>query len=189
MADPAQALATQLANIEKRTGKTLAQLAAIVRKSGLEKHGEIRDMLKRDLGMGYGDANTLAHVVLNPPAPAAGDAASLDGIVAGFYDGPKAALRPIHDRVMTEIAKFGAFEIAPKKAYLSLRRRKQFAMLGPATRTQVEVGLNMTDVAATDRLIALPPGGMCNYKVRIGSVGEVDAALVGWMRKAYDAAG
>ena len=33
-----KAIATQLANIEKRTGKTLAQLTAIVKKSGLEKN-------------------------------------------------------------------------------------------------------------------------------------------------------
>ena len=56
-----KALATQLANIEKRTGKSLDALAKIVKASGLSKHGEIRDMLKRDLGMGHGDANTLVH--------------------------------------------------------------------------------------------------------------------------------
>ena len=191
MADPAQALATQLANIEKRTGKTLAQLADIVRGSGLSKHGEIRDMLKRDLGMGHGDANTLTHHVLGSAGPAGGDGdgQSLEAIVAGYYDGPKLALRPIHDRLMAEIAKLGAFDTAPKKTYLSLRRRRQFATVGPATKTQVEVGLNASGLAAGERLVALPPGGMCNYRVRVASVGEVDAALVGWIRAAYDSAG
>ena len=42
-----KALATQLANIEKRTGKTLdAAGSRSSRRSGLTKHGEIRDMLK-----------------------------------------------------------------------------------------------------------------------------------------------
>ena len=189
MADPAQALATQLANIEKRTGKSLPQLAEIVRKSGLAKHGELREMLKRDLGMGHGDANTLIHHVLNSAGPdaAVGEAQSLDQVVAGLYSGPKAALRPIHDRVMVAITKFGTFEIVPKKTCVSLRRRKQFAMLGPATQTRVEVGLNMTGVAATDRLVALPPGGMCNYKVKLTSPDEVDTVLIAWIRKAFDA--
>jgi hypothetical protein len=59
-----KALETQLNNIQTRTGKTLEQLYAIIRKSGLSKHGEMRDMLKRDLSMGHGDANTLVHTYL-----------------------------------------------------------------------------------------------------------------------------
>ena len=43
----------QLGNIEKRTGKSLDAFAKIVKVSGLSKHGEIRDMLNRDLGMGH----------------------------------------------------------------------------------------------------------------------------------------
>ena len=190
MADPAQALATQLANIEKRTGKSLLQLADIVRKSGLARYGELRDMLKRDLGMGHGDANTLVHHVLNAAgsADAIDQAPPLDRSVAAYYAGPKASLRPIHDRLMAAIASFGDFEIAPKKTYVSLRRRKQFAMIGPATQTRVEIGLNMTGVPATERLVALPPGGMCNYKIRLASPDDVDAELIAWVRKAYDAA-
>jgi len=80
-----KALATQLGNIETRTGKTLEELNTIIRKSGLEKHGQIRDMLKKELGMGHGDANTLVHLYLNPPSAAP---ASDDGLrqIAGRLD-------------------------------------------------------------------------------------------------------
>lgn len=40
MADPAKAVVTQLANIEKKTGKTLKQLSAAIAKCGKHKHGE-----------------------------------------------------------------------------------------------------------------------------------------------------
>ena len=90
---------------------------------------------------------------------------------------------------MNAIEAFGPFEIAPKKGYVSLRRKKQFAMIGPATNTRVEVGLNMKDVPGTERLAALPPGGMCQYKVKVTEVSEVDPALIGWVRRAYDQAG
>jgi len=185
-----KALQTQLANIEKRTGKSLADLAKVVKASGLAKHGEIRDMLKRDLGMGHGDANTLVHHVLKSDGASAAASAgkSGDAVLDEIYAGPKADLRPIHDRLMAAIAKFGSFEIAPKKGYVSLRGKKQFAMIGPATKSQVEVGLNVKDVAATSRLIALPPGGMCQYKVRVSAPAEVDAELIAWIRRAYDAA-
>ena len=62
-------------------------------------------------------------------------------------------------------------------------------MIGPATKTRVEVGLNMKDVEATDRLLAMPAGQMCQYKVRIGDAAEVDQELFDWIRRAFDAAG
>jgi hypothetical protein len=194
-----KALQTQLANIEKRTGKSLAELAALVNGSGLEKHGQMVAMLKATLGMGHGDANTLVHYAKQSPSistaaraasePGAAPAASVEAELDRIYAGPKAALRPIHESLMAAITEFGPFEIAPKKTYLSLRRKKQFATIGPATNTNVEVGLNMKDVPATTRLEALPPGGMCQYRVRLGAASEVDAELIGWIRRAFDSAG
>ena len=191
MSSVEKALETQIQNIQKKTGKTLAELAALVKASGLTKHGEIRDMLKRDLGLGHGDANTLVHTVLKSDGESAAKAAgaSTDDVLSEIYAGPKAALRPIHEKLMSAIGKFGEFEIAPKKGYVSLRRNKQFAMIGPATKTQVELGLNMKGVAPTDRLIALPPGGMCQYKVRLSQEIEVDAEVIQWVKTAYDGAG
>jgi hypothetical protein len=184
-----KALATQLANIQKKTGKTLEDLYAWLKATGLAKHGELRSAAKEQLGLGHGDANTLVTIYLRASgastAPAASPTAALDDI----YSGPKTALRPIHDRAMAAIEKLGPFEIAPKKAYLSLRRKKQFAMIGPATRTQVEVGLNAKGLDAGDRLVALPAGGMCQYKVRLSTPEEVDAELLAWIRTAYDSAG
>jgi len=90
---------------------------------------------------------------------------------------------------MSAINKFGEFEIAPKKGYVSLRRKKQFAMIGPATNTRVEVGLNMKGVKGTDRLNELPAGQMCQYKVKVTDAKEVNKELVDWLRQAYDSAG
>ena len=189
MADPAKALETQLANIQQRSGKSLKELSAIIASSGLAKHGEIRDMLKKKLGLGHGDANVVVHVVLKSDGAgaAAEQGLSPDEVLDGLYTGPKAALRPIHDKLMLQIRKFGAFEVAPKKTYVSLRRKKQFAMIGPATNTRVEVGLNLKGVKGTERLVELPPGGMCSCKVKLTSPGEVDAEMIGWIRQAFEA--
>jgi len=189
MATPEQALATQLANIEKRTGKSLAELSALVKASGLTKHGELVTMLKTTLGMGHGDANTLVHTVRQAAGPAAGEAPSADQVLDGLYTGPKAGLRPIHDALLRAMRTLGEFEEAPKKAYVSYRRKKQFVMIGPATNTRVEVGLNAKGLAGGARLESLPAGQMCNYKVRLTEAGQVDAELLGWIRAAFDAAG
>jgi hypothetical protein len=183
-----KAEATQLANIEKRTGKSLVQLQTIVLGSGISKHAELVAMLKQDLGMGHGDANLLVHHVRGKAA-SPGTGAGPEESDADLYTGKKAALRPIHDRLMAEVGKFGPCELAPKKTYVSLRRRKQFAMIGPATQSQVEVGINVKGLGAGGRLVALPPKGMCDYKVRLERVEDVDAELVAWLRAAYEAAG
>jgi len=185
-----KALATQLANIEKRTGKTQAQLTRIINASGLAKHGELVAMLKQDHGMGHGDANTLVHVVKKSDGASAAAAAgkSGDAVLDDIYTGPKAALRPVHESLMAAIGKLGPYDIAPKKGYVSLRGKKQFAMIGPATNSQIEVGLNMKGVKGTARLVAQKPGGMCQYKVRLGGVGEVDTELITWIKQAYAAA-
>lgn len=208
MADLDKALATQLANLQQRTGKTLDELTRIIHESGLTKHGELVTMLKTTLGMGHGDANTLVHTVrqtAGSPVAAAKTSAAKTSAAAGspsaapaddtaavldaLYVGPKAALRPIHEAVLAMLHEFGAFEAAPKKSYVSYRRNKQFCMVGPATNTRVEVGINMKGVPGTDRLEALPAGQMCQYKVRVTDAAQVDAELRGWLRQAFDAAG
>lgn len=186
-----QARQSQIRNIEVKTGKSLEAIRKLISESGLAKHGEIRDMLKKALGLGHGDANALVHYALNSDGQGAAEAsgASIDEITGQIYVGPKAALRPIHDRAVAEIGKFGPFETVPKKGYVSLRRKKQFAMIGPATKGEVEIGLNMKGVEATGRLQALPPGGMCQYRVRLADPAQVDAELLAWVRQAYDGAG
>lgn len=90
---------------------------------------------------------------------------------------------------MQAIHTLGEFEIAPKKTYLALRRKRQFAMVGPGTKGRLEIGLNMKGVDATPRLEALPPGGMCQYRVFLTSPEEVNTELLDWLKIAYDSAG
>lgn len=178
------AIDNHLRNIEARYSKSLAELAESVEKSGLTKFGEKRDFLKKEFGMGHGDANAVVNFLVGNKQ----EAQSADPL-AEIYVGPKVALRGIHDAVMTAIEGFGEFEVAPKKGYVSLRRKKQFAMVGPATKTQIEIGLNMKGVEGTERLIEQPAGGMCQFKVRLSGIDEVDADLIGWLRAAYESAG
>ena len=185
MADPQSAVATQLRNIEAKTGRSFAQLCRLIADSGFTKIGEQRAMLMDKMQLGYGDANMLALRAKDAAMPAVANADPLDAI----YAGAKAPLRKLHELLHAKIRKLGEFEAAPKKAYVSLRRKKQFAMLGPATKDQVELGLNAKGLPASPRLKALPPGGMCQYSVRLSAGSEIDAELLAWVRAAYDAAG
>jgi hypothetical protein len=195
MADPQEATRTQLRNIQIKTGKRIAELHGAVAASGLSKTGERRTWLMTNFSLGYGDANAVA-LFMGKPLPDLGDGptAAAQPESAGdpldaIYAGPKAALRPLHEQVMKAVAALGDCEVAPKKSYVSLRRKKQFAMVGPATKDSVEIGLNAKDLAPHPRLKIQPPSGMCQATTRIGSAAEVDALLKGWRKQAYDSAG
>ncbi|HEV3050655.1 MAG TPA: DUF5655 domain-containing protein, partial [Longimicrobium sp.] len=167
----------------------LAALRGAVAASGKSKHGEVRAWLMETYGLGYGDANTLAHFSAGSmdAAPAAGDAGA--DPLADIYTGKKAHLRSIHDAVMAAIQPWGDFEVAPKKGYVALRRKKQFAMLGPKTVDRAELGINLKDDVASDRIVAQKPGGMCQYAVALTSPADVDAEVLAVLRRAFDAAG
>ena len=194
MADPQAAVLTQLRNIQAKTGQTLAALHAAVAATGLAKVGEKRTWLMEQYKLGYGDANAVALTIGKIPpgldgVPAAAPPAAEGDPLDAIYTGAKAGLRPLHDAVMKVVAGLGEHEVAPKKAYVSLRRKKQFAMLGPATKDALELGLNAKDLAPAARLKTMPPGGMCPYAVRLGTPAEIDAELLGWVRAAFAAAG
>jgi hypothetical protein len=191
MSSVERAKATQIANIQKKTGKSMEELTELIQSSGLSKHGEIRSMLMDKLDLGYGDATMLVHFVLKTDTQIVVQEKGLTtvDVLDEIYSGPKASLRPIHDQLMSAIEQFGEFEIAPKKGYVSLRRKRQFAMLGPATNTRFELGINIKNLEADERLTEQPAGSMCNYKVRLSEVSQIDEKIMSWVRMAYEAAG
>jgi hypothetical protein len=190
MAESNKALETMVKNIEAKTGKTMKQLATVISKSKLTKHGEIRSMLMEEYGLGHGAANTVVHLALKSDGQSAAEAKGLssDQILDGIYSDKKAHLRPIHDRILKVLESFGDYEVAPKKGYVSYRRKKQFTMVGPKTATQVEVGLAAKKLPSHPRLKEMPPASMCRYATRLSSVAEVDKTLEGWLRTSFDEA-
>ncbi len=182
---------TQLVNIQKKTGKSFSELKTLIENCGFTKHGEIRQMLIDQFGLGFGDASMLVHFVQESDGQTAAQAkgSSVNDVVDEIYSGARSSLRPIHDALLEAIHGLGEFEIVPKKGYVSLRRKRQFAMIGPGTKGRVELGLNMKDVPGSERLLAQPPGGMCQFKVYLMSPNEIDSELQGWLRFAYEHAG
>jgi len=79
--------------------------------------------------------------------------------------------------------------LLPKKAYVSLRRKKQFALLQPSTSARLDVGLILNGVKPTGRL---EPSGSFNamftHRVRVTSEADVDAELRRWLKLAHNEA-
>jgi hypothetical protein len=179
MPDLDEAVRTQIRNIEANTGRSMAEWAALVRSSGRAKHGEIMAWLKSDHGLTHGNANLIALTALRGPAAPQGDAQ-----VDAIYAGPKATLLSLHDRVVDVARGFGDdVELAPKQAYVALRRSKQFGTIGPASGGRLEIGLNLKGVEPAGRLE--PATGMCTHRIRLTEAAELDEEVIGWLREAY----
>jgi len=185
MTDPT--IAKMEANIAEKTGKTVSHWLSVVKKSGLQKHGEIVKLLKANHGFTHGYANLVAHQALQSSAAHQDD----DDLVAAQYAGDKASLKPIYDKLLKAVQGIGKdVEIAPKKGYVSLRRKKQFALVQPSTKTRVDLGINLKGQAPSGRLEASGSfNAMVSHRVRLESAKEVDKEVVGWLKDAYAAAG
>ena len=182
MTSPDQQLATMLANIPEKTGKTLDDWLAIINQSGLAKHGEIMKLLKGEHGVTHGFAN-----LITAKWKESGEDDEVD-LVAAQYSGAKADLKPIYDAIAAFAQTLGGdVEVAPKKASVSLRRKKQFALVTPATKSRIDLGLALKGDEPSGRLETY--NAMCSHRVRIESTSDFDDEVKACMREAYGRSG
>lgn len=186
MSTPEQQAQKMIENLPEKTGRSLQEWLPLCRESKISKHGELVTWLKSEHAVTHGFANLIAQKTLTKAIASEG----ID-LIAVQYSGDKAKLQPIYDAIVQVLkANTSDIEIAPKKAYVSLRRKKQFALIQASTKSRVDVGINLKDVPATERLEKSASfSAMVSHRVRVTSADEVDAELISWLLKAWDQAG
>lgn len=181
-----KATLTMLENLKEKTGHSLDEWKSLISAQGFSKHGEIVKYLKETCNITHGYATTIASKVLGSDADSADDT---DELIQNQYKG-KEHLKSFYDKLISEIQNFeGDFEISPKKAYVSLRRKKQFITLNPASKTRFEIGFNLKGVTAKGKLEAEKPEAICSHKINLSDLHEIDQEVIDWIRMAYDNAG
>ena len=182
-----QAAQTMIDNLHKNTGKSLEEWISIVKKENFAKHGEIIKFLKETHGITHGFANLVAH---KSKGSDAGSAANTDDLVEAQYKG-KEHFKPLYDKLLAEVLKFGKdVEVAPKNAYVSLRRKKQFGCLNPATKTRFEVGINLKGQPREGKLEEVKAANaMFSHKINLADINDADSEVISWLKQAYDNAG
>ena len=181
-----EATQTQIRNIEAQTGQSLDELIQSGLATGMTKHKELQTFFSDTYGLTYGNANVLAIFARDRLKGAAGEE---ENFIDAQYEGKKAALRPLYDELIAGVEAFGDdVEIAPKRTYVSLRRKKQFALVQPGA-GRVDVGINLKGVEPAGRLEKSGSfNAMCTHRVRVTGSDDIDAELLGWLRRAYDQA-
>jgi len=184
--DVDKATQSMIDNLIKNTGKSLESWIEIVKKENFSKHGEILSFLKEKHNISHGFANLIAH---KSKGSDAGSTENPDDLIIKQYQG-KPELKPIYDHLVAAIKHFGTdVEFAPKNSYVSVRRKKQFAMLQPATKTRFEIGINLKGKSPEGKLEAITAtNAMCSHKISISSLSDIDDEVITWLKYAYDVA-
>jgi predicted transport protein len=177
-------------NLEESTGVKLDEWVARVNASGLEKHMEKVKHLKTEYGLTHGYANLIVHTAKSglPSKDTSVDKAA--ELIDSQY-AKKADLKPIYDKLIEAVSAFGPdVEIAPKKDYVSLRRKTQFGLIQPSTKTRLDVGICHKKAETTDRLeMSGSFNSMASHRVRVTDIEQVDRELIDWLKASYEAAG
>ena len=177
-----KALQTMINNMPEKTGKSLEEWLKILAKENFAKHGEAVKFLKQTHGVSHGFANTIVVLSRDKGEPA-------EDLVANQYKG-KEGLMPIYEKLIETVKGFGPeVVITPKKTSVSLIRKKQFALIKPATKTRIDLGLKLRGRDPEGRLGNSGPfGTMCTHRVKLEQAEEVDQELVDWLKEAFDEA-
>lgn len=191
---PADMMRAIITNLPTKTGRDLDAWVALIREQamgvgGMTKHREISEWLKREHGLGHNTAYILAAEALKPSdyVPP-----TTEEIIAAQYAGAKAALRPIFERVLAYVTALGDdVRIEPRQTYVAFARRSQFALIQPSTKTRVDLGLVLPDIAPTGRLGASTNfgSGSINRRVALATPADVDDEVEGWLLQAYQQRG
>ena len=179
-----EATRTQIRNIESQTGKNLDELIRIGLATGITKHKELQAFFTNEFGLTYGNANVLTIFTRDKMKGASGEE---ENFVDAQYTG-KETLRPIYEALIAAVEGFGNdVEIAPKRTYVSLRRKRQFGLIQPSTATRVDVGVNLKGVEPAGRLEKSGSfNSMVSHRLRLSAASDVDDELVAWLRQAYE---
>lgn len=179
-------VATMIENLKEKTGHSLDEWKKLIAKHNFSKHGEIVKFLKETHSVTHGYASEIALKVLGSDADSS---TNTDDFVVSQYKG-KEHLKAYYDKLLAEIQKFdGEFEIAPKKTYVSLKRKKQFIILNPASKTRFEIGFNLKGIEPKGKLEAEKPNGICSHKINLSDIKEIDKEVIDWIKMAFENAG
>ena len=180
-------------SLPEKTGKSLEQWVALVKKSGPSTEKERREWLKTKHKLGTNLASAIAE-------RAAGKGSEFDTpetyleaaerYVAEMFSGSKAALRPLYDQLLQLGLQQGKdVKACPCRTMVPLYRKHVFAQIKPATQTRIDFGFALQDTKASGRLI--DTGGYAKrdritHRIPITSTSDIDDEVKHWLKAAYD---
>jgi Domain of unknown function (DUF5655)/Domain of unknown function (DUF4287) len=172
-------------NIKEKTGLDPADFRRLADEKGFldpgTKTSTIIDWLTSEFGLGKGHGMAIVSTFSKRPKSS--------DLVEAQFAGNKSRWRETFDALLAKTKEFGPVDISPTSTYISLLKGTGKFAIVAFTGDRMDVGIKLKDAATTDRF---EPSGnfnaMVTHRVRITDPAQVDAELLDWLRRAYDAA-
>ena len=178
---------TSMANLEQRTGKTLDQWLKIVNEDGPTGDGARRDWLKTVHGF---TINYAMWVVERAAGRGVMDDYDPASLVEEMYTSPKAALRPLYDRLLEIGVSIGDdVKACPCATIVPLYRKHAFAQIKPTTRMRIDLGLSLKGMDTPSRLMdtgGAAKGDRITHRIPIVGLDDIDGEVETWLQTAYE---
>ncbi|PYU53165.1 MAG: hypothetical protein DMG48_02715 [Acidobacteria bacterium] len=184
-----------MAELKEKTGRSLEEWIALVRKEGLKDEKSRREWLKTKHNLGMNRAGWIADRGdgkggdLDTPEMYLKSAVQY---VQEQYAGPKQKLRPIFDELLTLGKSLGKdVKACPCKTIVPLYRQHVFAQIKPTTNSRVDLGFALTHYKGKLPKRLIDTGGLAKkdritHRIEITAAEQIDGDVKRWLKTAYD---
>lgn len=184
-----------LAELKEKTGRSMEEWLALVKKEGPEDEKSRREWLKTKHKIAPNSAWWIAERAEgkggNEDTPEVYLKAAVR-YVEEQYAGPKEKLRPIFDELLTLGKSMGGdVKACPCKTIVPLYRNHVFAQIKPTTNSRIDLGFALTHYKGKLPKRLIDTGGLAKkdritHRIEITAEEQIDGEVKKWLKTAYD---
>jgi hypothetical protein len=183
-----------LVELTEKTGRSMEEWLALVRKEGPKDEKSRREWLKSKHKLGTNKASWIAERAEGKgweDTPEAYLKAAVQ-YVEEQYAGPKEKLRPIFEELLTVGKSIGSdVKACPCRTIVPLYREHVFAQIKPTTNRRIDLGFALTHYKGKLPKRLIDTGGLAKkdritHRIEITAVEQIDGEVKKWLKTAYD---
>jgi Family of unknown function (DUF5990)/Domain of unknown function (DUF5655) len=168
--------------LRSRTGQDVATWNRRAAEAGLPDEQALRAWLNGQGVTGYAQALLVWERFGYPDFLTTGADELIDG---QYSDRPQ--LRPVLDALLAALPALGPVTVQARKTCVSLvTPRRTFAVVQATTKSRVDLGLRLEHERPGGRLLAARDLGAATLRIPLTRPEDVDAEVLGWLRRAYE---
>jgi hypothetical protein len=184
-----------LAELKEKTGRSMEEWLALVKKEGPKDEKSRREWLKTKHKLGMNHAGWIAERADGKGGDEDTPEVYLNAAVRyveGQYAGPKEELRPIFEELLTLGKSMGSdVKACPCKTIVPLYRNHVFAQIKPTTNSRIDLGFALTHCKGKLPKRLIDTGGLAKkdritHRIEITAAEQIDGEVKKWLKTAYD---